>query len=292
MAQPNASQTGTLLSDAVNQNSICNVTTDNEKLQYLPNDNCYDNNDVADGNWNDEFNDEYDDFDHDNQNIVLSIADKYDAIELVDDDSDDEVIEQVDVHENENNIDLNDPIVVEPSLNDISSKILLEYQQFVKDKSATNCPLSDNMVAGIELLSLLRASGCSLMLYEKIIYWVEKRIPHVMTDRLPTREKIIKIMEDRHSLQCVAPQKKEVVLPSINLPIEIPYNPILGCIYSLLSDENLMHGVNLIFPDAKQPFKAVPFTNNYSEVNSGLAYQSFQKRIKHFGNAVQVPLIF
>jgi len=170
MAQPNTSLTGTLLSRAVDPNSISNVTTDNKKLQYLPNDNCYDNNDVADGNWNDEFNDEYDDFDHDNQNIVLSIADKYDAIELVDDDSDDEVIEQVDVHENENNIDLNDPIVVEPSLNDISSKILLEYQQFVKDKSATNCPLSDNMVAGIELLSLLRALGCSLMLYEKIIY--------------------------------------------------------------------------------------------------------------------------
>ena len=51
MAQPNASQTGTLLSYAVHQNSICNVTTDNKKLQYLPNDNCYDNNDVADGNW-------------------------------------------------------------------------------------------------------------------------------------------------------------------------------------------------------------------------------------------------
>jgi len=188
MAQPNASQTGTLLSDAVNQNSICNVTTDNEKLQYLPNDNCYDNNDVADGNWNDEFNDEYDYFDHDNQNIVLSIADKYDTIELVDDDSNNEVIEQVDVHENDNNIDLNDPIEVEPSLNDISSKILLEYQQFVKDKSATNCPLSDNMVAGIELLSLLRASGCSLMLYEKIFYWVEKQITHVMTDWLPFGE--------------------------------------------------------------------------------------------------------
>ena len=171
-------------------------------------------------------------------------------------------------------------------------KILLEYQQFVKDKSATNCPLSDNMVAGIELLSLLRASGCSLMLYEKIIYWIEKQIPQVMTDCLLTREKIIKIMEDRPSLQCVAPQKKEAVLPSINMPIEIPYNPILGCIYSLLSDENLMHSVNLIFPDPKQPFKAVPFTNNYSEVNSGLAYQSFQKRIKHFVNAIQVPLLF
>jgi len=102
--------------------------------------------------------------------------------------NDDEVAE-VDVHENNNNIELDDPIEVEPLMNDISSKILLEYQQFVEDKTTTTCPLSNNMIAGIELLSLLRASGCSLMLYEKNINWIEKQIPHVTTNRLPTREK-------------------------------------------------------------------------------------------------------
>ena len=34
------------------------------------------------------------------------------------------------------------------------------------------------------------------------------------------------------------------------------------------------------------------FGETYGKINTGLAYQSFQKRIKHFGNAVQIPLIF
>jgi len=75
------------------------------------------------------------------------------------------------------------------------------------------------------------------------------------------------------------PESKKVVLPSINLPIEIPVNPMLGCIYSLLSDENLMMGSNLIFPDFTQPWDTQPFGGTYSEINTGLAYQSFQKKI-------------
>jgi len=168
MAQSSyASQTATL----------CNDNKNNEDLQDPPNDSCYEYTDVADCNWNDDCNEmyniEYDEFDHDDQNIAFGIANKYDTIELVDSDnslnSNDDEVAEVDVHENNNNIELDDPIEVEPLMNDISSKILLEYQQFVEDKTTTTCPLSNNMIAGIELLSLLRASGCSLMLYEKII---------------------------------------------------------------------------------------------------------------------------
>ena len=51
------------------------------------------------------------------------------------------------------------------------------------------------MIVAIELLSLLRASGASLNLYDKIIYWVEERIPHTMKEPLPTHAKVIKTME-------------------------------------------------------------------------------------------------
>jgi len=53
-----------------------------------------------------------------------------------------------------------------------------------------------------------------------------------------------------------------------------------------------MMSSNLIFPDSMQPWNMIPFGETYSEINTGLAYQSFQKRIKHFGNVVQIPLIF
>jgi len=85
---------------------------------------------------------------------------------------------------------------------------------------------------------------------------------------------------------------KKVILPSINLPIKIPINPLMGCIYSLLEDQNLMQQSNLIFPDKIDPSIILPYSGTYSEVNTGLAYHSFHKQIKHFENAIPIPLIF
>jgi len=62
----------------------------------------------------------------------------------------------------------------------------------------------------------------------------------------------------------MAATKKQFILPSINLPIKIPVNTILGCIYSLLQDQDLMSLENLIFPDPSDPSKVVPFTDEYS----------------------------
>ncbi len=83
----------------------------------------------------------------------------------------------------------------------------------------------------------------------------------------------------------------KIKLPSINLPIKIPVNPLHGCIYSLLSDSNLMTSENLIYSDIDNPASVPEFGNKFSEINTGLLYLSFQKRIKHFDNAIQVPLI-
>jgi len=112
-----------------------------------------------------------------------------------------------------------------------------------------------------------------------------------MMEALPIRDKVIKVMENQHHLKCIAPIKNKVILPLINLPIKIPVNPLLGCIYSLLSDPILMASENLIFPYVNDPSSVPEFGNKYSEINTGLLYLSFQKQIKHFSNAVQVLLI-
>jgi len=74
----------------------------------------------------------------------------------------------------------------------------------------------------------------------------------------------------------MAPVQTKLILPSINLPIEIPVNPLLGCLYSLLEDQNLMKTENLLFNDIDDLSKVLPFSKNYSEINTGLAYHSFQ----------------
>jgi len=77
----------------------------------------------------------------------------------------------------------------------ISSSSLLDYQCFTEMNKAMGT-LSRNMVVAIELLSLLRTSGCSLSLYDKIKFWVEESIPHTLADPLPTWDNIIKVMEE------------------------------------------------------------------------------------------------
>jgi len=56
-----------------------------------------------------------------------------------------------------------------------------------------NKGLTANMIAVIELLSLLRVCGASLNLYDKKICWVDNRIPHSMLESFPTRDKVVKL---------------------------------------------------------------------------------------------------
>jgi len=73
-------------------------------------------------------------------------------------------------------------------ITNISSKSLLLYQGSVaKDKGDGTLPL--HIIAAVELLALLLCSGASLNLYEKIVVWLEKRIPHSLAEALPSREK-------------------------------------------------------------------------------------------------------
>jgi len=55
--------------------------------------------------------------------------------------------------------------------------------------------LPSNMIAAIELLSLLRVSCASLNLYDKIVCWVKNRIPHSMNEMLPTEKLFMKIFQ-------------------------------------------------------------------------------------------------
>ncbi len=75
----------------------------------------------------------------------------------------------------------------------ISSKSLLLYQGSVaKDKGDGTLPL--HVIAAVELLALLRCSGASMNLYEKNVVWLERQIPHSMSEPLPSCEKMLKCL--------------------------------------------------------------------------------------------------
>jgi len=121
---------------------------------------------------------------HDFRNGSSTIADKYDTIELLDDSDDESECSEDDMLIIETQLDQPEININNMSIiNNISSTLLLEHQKSVKGEKR---PLPANMIAAIELLSLLRASGCSLTLYDKISFWLEKRITHLTMESLPT----------------------------------------------------------------------------------------------------------
>ena len=128
--------------------------------------------------------------------LDIAIADKYDTIELLDEESDESSVESNEEMQVDHDIDSEQHLVNNVTTMDtISSSSLLEYKCFTETKKAKGS-LSQSMVAAIELLSLLRTSGCSLSLYDKIKFWVEESIPHTLAEPLPTRDNIIKVMEE------------------------------------------------------------------------------------------------
>ena len=162
-----------------------------------------------------------------------AVADRYDNIEDPDN-SDTENMDNGDdsVIENESIININVDEISEDVSNHISSNSLL----LLKDKAekTEKSKLSINIIAAMELMALLRSCGASLNLYDKIVAWLEHCIPHNLNESLPTREKVIKMMEKCHNLKCMSPVKTAVILPSINLPVDIPVNPLLGFIFYYL----------------------------------------------------------
>jgi len=175
-------------------------------------------------------------------------------------------------------------------LDHISSNSLMLIQKTAE--TIERSKQSINIIAAIELMAILQSCSASLNLYDKIVSWLEHCIPHNLTKSLPTREKVIKMMDQCYNLKCIAPVKTEVVLPSINLLVEISINLILGCSYSVLSDDSIMCSNNLIFANANNPSQFTTYNRKYLEINSGLAYQSFQQLVQRIGNAVPIPLFF
>jgi len=132
----------TIVQQGENNVVNCNVLEDNDNLVMLG-----ENYDSAD--------------DYDVNEIAIAVADKYDTIDLLDEECDESSVDSNEDMCVDHDIDHDQHPVNNASIMDtISSTSLLEYKSFTETKKAKGS-LSPSMVAAIELLSLLRTSGCT-----------------------------------------------------------------------------------------------------------------------------------
>ncbi len=147
--------------EQVAQQNERNISDDNDNLFMLAEN--YDSDSANECNVND---------------IANAVADKYDTIDLLDeecdessDDSNEDMCVDHDIEHDQH------PVNNASTMDTISSTSLLEYKSFTETK---------------------KTSGCSLALYDKIKMWVEESIPHTLAEPLPTWDNIVKVMEARY----------------------------------------------------------------------------------------------
>jgi len=80
-------------------------------------------------------------------------------------------------------------------LDAIEEDCLLEYFQYTQSiKVQKELPISDSMIAAIELLTIFKNAKASLVLYNKIVDWVLHCKASITKKCLPQREKVIKML--------------------------------------------------------------------------------------------------
>jgi len=137
----------------------------------------------------------------------FAVADRYDNVwdsdndDFVGNDNEDmDNISNVAMEEQSINNTNTDEIPEDTNFECISSNSLMLLQKTAETTERSK--LSTNIIAAIELMAILQSCGASLNLYDKIVSWLEHHIPHNLTESLPTREKIIKMME-QHEMSCI-----------------------------------------------------------------------------------------
>jgi hypothetical protein len=179
------------------------------------------------------------------------------------------------------------------NLDTISEDAMLHFLNYYEREKDKQQMLPDHLVAAVELLSLLKSSRTSLNVYAKVVDWAFSCRFDLKARKLPTRKTVLQELDRRFHLSVVKPVYRQCILPSINLPIRVPVCPMMGVLFSLLTDPDLMKAENLNFVDPRDPSVVRDFTGTYSEVDTGAAYHTYLQKdtIANCPNAVVIPLI-
>jgi len=79
---------------------------------------------------------------------------------------------------------------------------LLSLLDQLDQQKVHRIPLSMEMEAAIQLLTLLWTSNASLQLYSKILKWVIEFIPGAKNQKIPSRDCVLKCLSNRYNLDC------------------------------------------------------------------------------------------
>ena len=176
----------------------------------------------------------------------------------------------------------------EPS---VDNKILEDFYECSQRCRQNLCPLTPELEAGIELMSMLGDARVPLHMYEKVFKW---HLRHLKATGFIPQNALLEKLRIRHHLVDSRPQVLETItLPHSKARVNLVAHSFHAQVQSLLTDPRILDSDYLFF-DKNNPFQPPPaeFTH-VGDVNSGLAYRETYKRlIKDPNKQVLLPVIF
>jgi hypothetical protein len=155
------------------------------------------------------------------------------------------------------------------------------FEQYIKHQSSgysTSIFKNKHHTASIELLEILKKANTPLYLFDDIIKWSKKAaISHKIdffADKLSSRQNIIKSLMNAYDLNKLTPIMKNIVLKGSLKEVTIVTHCFKQCIYSLLSDINLMNPDNLLISKTDPYNKQIPKKSYIiDDINSGSVFR-------------------
>ena len=138
--------------------------------------------------------------------------------------------------------------------------------------------------AQIELITLLHNAHAPLYLIKSIWEWARQCILRDVDFSQPcSRKKIVKDLKERYGQTGIcSPQCKSTILPNVQQPATVVKFDFLEQMYSLLSDDELMHDDNLLFrgdsPLNPPPEKISP-REHLHDIDDGTLYRNAHKSL-------------
>jgi hypothetical protein len=213
------------------------------------------------------------------------------------------------LHKNTNEAEEDPEFLINESnhLTDSQTQIDLSFvnsnlkQQFnVHLKSGYDIMIESNklMQSQIDLLVILKQAKAPLYLFDQIWKWTQQsansyNIDFSLVENV-SRVKCLKTLKDSFNIHGLEPRKKSIILKGSNKPIDLIIHDFEHSLYSLLSDETLMHPDNLLISinnDSNSQTKSKkPIIN---DIDTGSVYQQANNLyINAANNELLCPIIF
>ena len=176
---------------------------------------------------------------------------------------------------------------------DPSQKSLLDFKKCCRYARDHAQPFSQDDIASIELLALLKKKKAPLDTYDAVQQWHERHSPPCNRLEKPkSRPQIIKMLQERYNFPQKLAEVQSVLLPHSQARVNVICHDAEAAVVSLLTDPRFSDDDFLHFND--DPLAPPPSDLDYiDDINTGMCYTTtYHDLITDPKKEMLVPIIF